>query len=126
MSSICRSRVSIRKTFEQFLLKVTKYFACVMPIFCAKNLHFVQSSAKPFFSHNCVFHFCAILIRVIYSMHYCSTFMILYVRYKSANTFLPAFRIHLVKIIKGLKISFRCIFSLIVLLVYNHFRFNFD
>ena len=54
-----QSRVSIRKTFAQFLQNETQNFSFFAHPFCAKNQQFAQSFAKVISRKIALFRFCA-------------------------------------------------------------------
>ena len=56
------SRVSIRKTFAQFLRNKTQIFSFVAHQFCAKKQQFAQSFAKVISRKIALFRFCATLV----------------------------------------------------------------
>ena len=57
-----QSRVSIRKTFAQFLRKETQIFSFVAHQFCAKKQQFAQSFAKVISRKIALYRFCETLV----------------------------------------------------------------
>ena len=56
--SSCLTRVSIRKTFAQFLRNETQKFSFFAHQFCAKKQQFAQSFAKVISRKIAIFRFC--------------------------------------------------------------------
>ena len=57
--SFVQPRVSIRKTFAQFLRNETQHFSFIAHHFCAKKQQFAQSFAKVISRKIALFRFCA-------------------------------------------------------------------